>query len=606
MAEAPDATQPAPWGVERSLSYARWVAAAFVFVQGTLIQPGPQARSYLIPATFGLGGLLVAANLALLPSLRRGRIARPTAFAMFAVDVFVVCATVWLYLDQPAATQWVLFLIVQLEAAYRYDMRGAVGTALFASVFYALVRYNAAQEFGFPLTVDSITYVLGLTLVQGLVVGGMASRLHSERDASLQLHEAALQLNADLDRQEILSALAEETVRVMQAGFAIVWLPDGDGFSAAGRSKLPTSVVEPLWLPALDPVFGESSPAVARRTGQPVWAPDPAHGRYGPPALEGTVLPRTWRSVCSVPIPLEGSVVGVLSCYLEAVSHPNPDDTARLQALAALAGVAMANASAYERERSTLEDLRTLDRLKDDFLSTVSHELRTPLTVIAGFASTLRERWDDVADDRRRDLVGRIETQASDLDDRIRDLLDFSRLQSGMLNLTPGRLHVAPFVQETVSRLEPTLAGHQVDLHAPDDLEAWFDATALGQVLDNLLINAARYSPEGAPITVTVEESDDGWVDLAVTDRGIGIPADEQPHVFERFYRGQQDEVRRVRGTGIGLAIVKELTEAMEGTVLLSSERGRGSTFTVRLPGPASPAPEVVGEPAPDGARSQP
>jgi signal transduction histidine kinase len=511
---------------------------------------------------------------------------------MFAVDLGVVSLLVWLYLDSPDATQWVLFMIVQLEGAYRWSMRGAMGTAAWAGTFYAVVRYAASRRFGFEFTIDSITYVVGLTIVQGLVVGGMARRWRDETRATLQLHEAALALNAGLeDRSEVLAVVAREAARLVGAEFAVLWVPDDGAFVPAGASGLETDA-EAYRLPASDPVFGESTVGAAFRTGEAAWAPDP-RGRIERPALEVSILPPTWRSVCAVPVVNEGNTLGVLACYLHA-SHTGPEDAARLDALAALAAAAISNTDAYERERHALESLRSLDALKDDFLSTVSHELRTPLTVVEGFAATLRSRWDDLPDEQRRDLVRRIEAQSQELHDRIRDLLDFSRLRKGGSGIRPETLDVARLATETTNRLEPSLGAHHVNVTIPPETEAWIDPTAFGTILENLLVNAARYSPPDAPIEVHAAPEGEGWLEVSVVDRGYGVPPDEQERIFERFYRGRQPEVRRQRGTGIGLAIVKELAGAMGGSVRVTSSSDRGSTFTVRLPAGPDVVPDLV------------
>lgn len=584
----------APLGTERSLAYARWAGAVVAAIQAFLFDPGPGARPYLIPATFALAGTLAAANLVLLPFLRRRRVPLPLAASMFTIDIGVIAALVWLYLDDPNATQWVLFMIIQLEAAYRWEMRGAVATAVGASAFYAIVRYRAAQQFGFDFTVDSVTYVTGLTLVQGLVVGGMAAKLRSERDASEELHQASHAMSVGLDRSAILDALAREAARLAGAEIAVLWIPQDDGFVPATAVGLPQEA-EPPHVLATDPVFGESSVGEAFRTGVSVCRSNRRTERGAPSVPEAAVLPPVWGSVCSIPIFGEGEPIGVLSCYLASNDPPDPEDLARLDALAALAASAMRNALAYEKERTALETLRSLDRLKDDFLSTISHELRTPLTVVEGFATTLRSRWEELADDRRRDLVNRIEGQASSLHERIRDLLEFSRLRSGEYELQPRTFDVAPLVVETVSRLEPNIAPRPVDVEIPEGTAAFADPSAFVQILENLVVNAARYSAEDARITIRGIETDDGWLELSVIDRGMGIPREEQERVFERFYRGRSEEIRKIRGTGVGLAIVQELTTALGGTVALESDPGEGSTFTVRLPSREETAP---GEPA--------
>lgn len=583
---------------ERTLAYARWAGAAVAALQVLIYTPEPTSRPYIISGTVVLAGALAAANLALVGALRRGRTPAWVGSAMFAVDVLVVCGLVWLYLDEPAATQWVLFLIVQLEAAYRWDLRGAIGTALGTSLFYALVWFDASARFGFAYDASYVSYVVGISLVQAIVVGGMARRLRSERDAQARLHQAALALTAGFERQSILDAVVSEAKEISGAELAVLWTPDPDGgFVGEATTGLPGTDGPPAAIPAVDPVYGESSVAAAFRDDAVVVRSGPSGP--DPAARESLVLPAVWTQVYSVAVGGEEGPVGVLSCYLGDPPRSGSDElAARLRSLAALATLALRNAVVYQRERSAVEALRDLDRLKDDFLSTVSHELRTPLTVVQGFATTLRDRWEELPDDRRRDLVRRIEGQATGLHERIGDLLDFSRLQSGQLRLDPEAVDLERAVSEIASRLEPTVGPRPVEIEVPAGTSVWADPIALAQILDNLLVNAARYSDPGSTITVRGIDGGDGFTELTVVDRGIGIPPDELDRIFERFYRGRGEEVRRVRGTGVGLAIVKDLVEAQGGTIRVESTPGDGSTFTVRMP--ASQEADQAASPAAD------
>jgi PAS domain S-box-containing protein len=236
-------------------------------------------------------------------------------------------------------------------------------------------------------------------------------------------------------------------------------------------------------------------------------------------------------------------------------------------------------AEGYEREREAARRLREVDRMKSDFLSTVSHELRTPLTAIIGFAETLSARWPAFDDERRRDLVERIGFAGVRLDQLISDLLDFSRLERGQLQINLQPCELGALVRETVSKLKDALQGHLVDLQLADELEALADPAAFSRVLENLLTNAAKFSPPGSPITVSAYEKDDE-VFVRVEDEGMGISPDEVERVFERFYRANSGG--GTPGTGVGLAIVKEFVEAQNGRVWVESSDA-GSRFSVAL-----------------------
>jgi protein-histidine pros-kinase len=237
---------------------------------------------------------------------------------------------------------------------------------------------------------------------------------------------------------------------------------------------------------------------------------------------------------------------------------------------------------ALRREREATQRLRQVDRLRSDFLSTVSHELRTPLTAIKGFADLLNRDWDGYSDEQKQEFMQRIGFAGSRLDDLISDLLDFTRLEAGQIRFTVEPLDMAGVVADAVRRCRPVLEGHRVEVRTPDDLGVIADPTALARIIDNLLGNAAKFSPAGSTVTVRATRAG-SEIALTVADQGVGIPPDEFQQIFERFYRvGGQNN--RQSGTGIGLAIVKEFSEAQGGRVEVNSTAGQGAEFTIFLP----------------------
>jgi PAS domain S-box-containing protein len=238
---------------------------------------------------------------------------------------------------------------------------------------------------------------------------------------------------------------------------------------------------------------------------------------------------------------------------------------------------------AYERERAASSRLRDLDQMKSDFLSTVSHELRTPLTSIKGFADTLLSHWDGIADDDRRLFVSRIANAGVRLEGLIGGLLDFSRLERGQLQLEPSEIDVAGLVQVALARVGVMLQHHDLEVDIADDLTVHADRSAMVRSLENLLTNAAKFSPGGSKVRVDASEDDDGkHVVLRVADQGPGIPAEEADRVFERFYRIRT--ANQIPGTGIGLAIVKEFVEAQGGRAWVETPEKGGARVCMSLP----------------------
>lgn len=261
------------------------------------------------------------------------------------------------------------------------------------------------------------------------------------------------------------------------------------------------------------------------------------------------------------------------------------DDAARtsLQALADLLAVAMSNAQLYEREQLSAARLRDLDALKNAFLGTVSHELRTSMTAIMGFGELLSDSWDMLDEERRREMAGRIRRSAGSLRHLVDDLLDFARLEQERLRVQPRDIDLASIVRQTVEGLSPLLGNHELDLQVSDSVPAWADPIAVERILANLVSNAAKYSPAGTKVTVSVR-STPGAARLVVSDEGPGIPPDERRRIFARFYRLSTPESVRSRGAGIGLAILRDFADRSSAHVEVDDAPGGGARFTIDFP----------------------
>ncbi|MDB5268293.1 MAG: hypothetical protein JWP58_1333, partial [Hymenobacter sp.] len=242
-------------------------------------------------------------------------------------------------------------------------------------------------------------------------------------------------------------------------------------------------------------------------------------------------------------------------------------------------------------ERQALQHLQELDRIKTDFFTNVSHEFRTPLTLILGPAEVLATEPADPAVRRQGGLVLR---NARKLLTLINQLLDLSKLEAGALHLMPTPGDVALVVRQLVSSFAVLSESRQIDLTCQvpaQPVPLVFDAGKLDEILTNLVANALRFTPAGGRVTITVTEqpataaSPAGSVSIAVHDTGPGIAPEDVPYLFDRFFQAHSPgSEARPTGTGIGLALVRELTMLHGGTVAVASQPGAGSTFTVQLP----------------------
>jgi len=231
---------------------------------------------------------------------------------------------------------------------------------------------------------------------------------------------------------------------------------------------------------------------------------------------------------------------------------------------------------------SRLEAERQLERLQDDFVATVSHELRTPLGFIKGYAtSLLREdaNWDD---DTRREFLTIIDEETDRLRELIDNLLDSSRLQSGTLRMEFQPMRIDTMLKDLKLRAGSFYEDLEVEVNlitSPLKIEA--DPTRLAQVFDNLISNALKYAPD-SPISITLDTQDE-HAHIEFSDRGPGIPTEDLPNIFTRFYRVPSRN-KSVRGTGLGLFICRQIINAHQGEITAVSKLGEGTTFHIYLP----------------------
>jgi signal transduction histidine kinase len=247
-----------------------------------------------------------------------------------------------------------------------------------------------------------------------------------------------------------------------------------------------------------------------------------------------------------------------------------------------------AMAEKLERNRDELQaqnqQLRESERMKSELVSIVSHELRTPLASVLGFTSLLLTR--DFDEETRHRYLGIVDAQARRLGSLIDDFLDARRLEQGKLELVRERIELGPLLREQADLFYGQSDRHRLTVAIPTEpLAVRGDRDRLAQVIGNLLSNAIKYSPEGGVVEL-VGEGDDGTVRVAVRDQGVGIPPDQQSQIFTRFFRGDA-AASGIGGTGLGLAVSREIVEAHGGRIGFTSAEQEGSTFWLELPAAA-------------------
>lgn len=242
----------------------------------------------------------------------------------------------------------------------------------------------------------------------------------------------------------------------------------------------------------------------------------------------------------------------------------------------------------YAAERQARAEAENALRIRDEFLSIAAHELKTPLTTLMGNVDLIerRARRENSLSERDARSVHVAGQQARRLKQLIDGLLDLSRLELGQLSIEPQPLDLRALARRVVDEVQPGLSRHSIVFRMPDQpVTIAGDEVRLEQVLQNLIQNAIRYSPNGGSVEVLVEAAEQpARACLRVRDHGIGIASDALEQLFERFYRVPDASIEHIHGVGIGLYVVKEIVTMHGGTVKVASEAGVGSTFTVYLP----------------------
>jgi signal transduction histidine kinase len=385
-----------------------------------------------------------------------------------------------------------------------------------------------------------------------------------------------------------LGTPAEADPDALARGDAVTWLWDNratPGSQQTGIRALPAGPALVAWQPSTD--------GVDAIVAGPAFLATLCTGRV-PPDLRCAISDSEGRLMsgetspghtATVRMAFAGGLPWVLQVWPASQPGPPVGSPRRRLLLLVFVTVALVLAAGwYFIARAMSRELRVA-RLQSDFVAAVSHEFRSPLTSMSHVAELLAgDRLASDADRKRSYDVLLRET------DRLRRLvealLDAGRFQAGAAAVRTANSSVTGLVQSTVAEFRQRLSGsgYSLDVSVPPyEITASIDAEALGRAIWNLLDNAVKYSPDEARVHVTVAEAG-AHVTIAVADHGIGIPADEQRQIFERFVRGSEATRRRIKGTGIGLAIVLDIVRAHGGDVHVSSEPGRGSCFTMVLP----------------------
>jgi signal transduction histidine kinase len=393
-----------------------------------------------------------------------------------------------------------------------------------------------------------------------------AMRIAHQRSQTLA--ELAGALNRLVQPEELFEQITSASSRLLEIPGAALFLLD----SANARFEIQASVGlqinpdQPTYLPVADSVAGK-----VLTQNKPVVVPNSAalHKTYFP-ALTGGNLPS---SLMVVPIRRNERVMGVIEVYSDTPRQFSFEEASLLEAFAGYASLALEKAQIYQA--------------KEEFLSMTAHDLRAPLAAIKMSAGLLETNLPPGLPPALERLVNNIGRNSERLNNLLNDLLDLTRLEQGRVELNLERLELGETVAATAHPLTLLFEnkGQELLLERPGR-EYWvnLDRRRFEQALVNLLTNANKYTPENGKVRIGISATDD-WVLLAISDNGPGIPAEEQAHIFDRYYRRPTHEQSSdTTGTGLGLPIARSLIQLHGGQLWVESEVGKGSTFFIKLP----------------------
>ena len=404
---------------------------------------------------------------------------------------------------------------------------------------------------------------------------------NSEKRAAL-LAEASRVLSASFDYQTTLAALVRLAVPAM-ADYCALDILEGESFNRIGEAhvdKSKTSLVNEFSRFPRS-VFTAHHPIMrVVATGRPVLesevTPELINASFVHEAQRQTVRALAPRSFICVPLTTSNKLLGVLT--LATSSSGRRYDMADV----ALAADLARRAALVVEHARLFHEAQEATRARDEILAVVAHDLRNPLNTVMMAAGLMMESSSPDRPQERRQVE--IVRRAADRMNRmIQDLLDVKRMESGQLWLDPRPEPVTGLIADTIEMLRPLAAGSsiRVESHVISDLPPVLaDATRINQVLSNLVGNAVKFTPRDGLITISAERAD-GEVRFSVIDTGPGIPAEQLPHIFGRFWQARASDRR---GIGLGLAIAKGIVEAHKGRIWVESSVGLGSTFYFTLP----------------------
>lgn len=494
------------------------------------------------------------------------------ALVYLVVNVLLTSIAIWLRFSWtevrqqlwPNVSLWTLlsFIICIPLALVVASFRNAIGFVLDITMMFAVLAV--------------LSYIVRITL-----------RLQLANRELKVLNEIGHNLAGSLALEDLFPSIYRSVQQLMPVDVFLVGLVD----ERHTEVELPFLVEsDELLAPRTFPLEGTISDRVLR-AGEPVFM---GNLEFNDSQMRFGRQDKRAAAVMFVPLSIGDRVIGVISAQSYAANVYTLHQLELLTSIGRIAAVAINNARLFAREKEVL-------RGREEFVSLVAHELKNPLAALLGH-SQLLERRVRLADDKLRRPVSVIIEQGERMNRLLEDLLDLSRADTGRLSLHIQHIDLGSLVKHVVEQQRALTSRHHLIVQSAEALPLINgDALRLTQVMQNLLTNAIKYSPNGGAITTTLGVHQPGdplwprrlrkhidtasrWVVVRIKDEGIGIPPDQLDHIFNRFYRARNTAHTELGGTGLGLSVCEGLVKAHDGVIWAESEWEGGSTFSFALP----------------------
>ena len=419
----------------------------------------------------------------------------------------------------------------------------------------------------------------------------LEQRVAARTKELLTLNTIALTVNRSLDLQEILDSTLEKILDVMHVEIGIIHTWD----AVQGRSSLKAhrGLSDDQFQSAAAVEAGDPISTKTARLGKALVIEEFQTRDYA----DSPLVQEGCRSIVCIPVNTKDETVATLTIASVTPRRFIPSDLQLLSSIGNQMGTAIDNATLYARERTMVDRLKEIDRLKSEFLSNVSHELRLPLTSIIGFSELLLDRIPGNLTQDQDEYIRNIQESGHHLLEIINNLLNLSKLRAGKMEIHLHPFDLASLIDGIKRTVAPLVTKKGVSLEVrldPETTELYTDEGKVKQILLNLLSNAIKFTPAGGEIRVRSRLTtlyDQTAVAIAVSDTGIGIRPEDKEKIFEEFRQLDSSFSRDYPGTGLGLTISKQFLELIRGRIDVESEYGRGSTFTIIFPMQLEPRP---------------